>query len=206
MGEYPAGLRPGGGNIMTEIHWNYFLAIEDDLERLSRFVEIDRKNFESFSIEISRILLAAAAEVDVVCKQICKKLNPNSTAENINAYRDEICANYPAIANFEVVLIRYSLSILPWEKWKNPKGDPPDWWTAYNKLKHNRHTEYHRANLKNALNSVAGLFVMVLYLYKEKATQGELRPSPHLLQVSKNHWGGTSMGGYHASFSTLYKL
>ncbi|MGO9177057.1 MAG: hypothetical protein ACLPT6_04690 [Desulfobaccales bacterium] len=191
---------------MTEIHWNYFLAIEDDLERLSRFVEIDRKNFESFSIEISRILLAASAEVDVVCKQICKKLNPHSTADIINAYRDEICANYPAIPNFEVVLPRYSLSILPWEKWKNSKGDPPDWWTAYNKLKHHRHTEYHRANLENALNSVAGLFVMVLYLYKEKATQGELRPSPHLLQVSTNHFGGTSMGGYHACFSTLYKL
>jgi len=191
---------------MTEIHWNYFLAIEDDLERLSRFVEIDQKNFECFSIEISRILLAAAAEVDVVCKQICKKLNPKSTAKNIKNYRNEICANYPTIPDFEVVLIRYDLSIIPWEKWKNPTGDHPDWWTAYNKIKHHRHKEYQRANLQNALNSVAGLFVMVLYLYKEKATKAELRPSPHLLQVSKNHWGGSSMGGYHAGFSTQYIL
>ena len=190
---------------MNEIHWNYFLAIEDDLERLSRFVEIDQKNFNCFSIEISRILLAAAAEVDVVCKQICKNINPNSSAENINAYRDEICANYPAIPEFEVVLSRFGLSLRPWENWKNPK-EPPDWWTAYNKIKHQRHTEYHRGNLKNALNSVAGLFVMVLYLYKEKATKAELRPSPNLLQVSKNHWGGSAMGGYHSCFSTRYIL
>jgi hypothetical protein len=77
-------------SIKIESHWNYLLAIEGDLERLSRFIEFDRQNFKCFSVEISRILLASGAEVDVVCKQICKKLNPNSSADKIHAYRDEI--------------------------------------------------------------------------------------------------------------------
>ena len=51
-------------------HWNYFLAIERDLEPLSRYVEFNPKNFDCYSIEIARLLLAAAAEVDIVCKQI----------------------------------------------------------------------------------------------------------------------------------------
>jgi hypothetical protein len=54
-------------------HWNYFLAIERDLETLARYVEFDPKNFTSFSIEIARLLLAAAAEVDIVCNRSAVK-------------------------------------------------------------------------------------------------------------------------------------
>jgi hypothetical protein len=71
-------------------HWNYFLAIERDLETLARYVEFDSKNFECFSIETARLLLAAAAEVDIVCKQICRQADQSSKACKINHYRDEI--------------------------------------------------------------------------------------------------------------------
>ena len=64
-----------------EVHWNYLLSIEKDLENISRFIELHDDNFECFSIELSRLLMTAAAEVDVVCKQICKKVNPKSKAE-----------------------------------------------------------------------------------------------------------------------------
>src|SRR5690554_7657503 len=52
----------------TLIHWNFFLSIEEDLDRLGRFVDFSA-NEESFSIEIARLFLAASAEVDVVLKQ-----------------------------------------------------------------------------------------------------------------------------------------
>jgi hypothetical protein len=180
-----------------EAHWNYLLAIEGDLERLSRFIEFDERNFDCFSIEISRILLASGAEVDVVCKQICKKIIQDSLAENIYHYRDEIRVVYPAIPDFEVLLPRYGLRLTPWTDWNDPNG-VPIWWTAYNKIKHNRDTEYHRANLQNALNAVGGLFIMVLYLYKEKAELGELSPAPQLLHVTEKHNGGFSFGGYES--------
>ena len=75
-----------------EAHWNYFLAIERDLEILSRYVEFDEKNFKCFSIEIARIALAAGAEVDVVCKQMCLAANPNSKAADAwgNDYFDDV--------------------------------------------------------------------------------------------------------------------
>ncbi len=183
----------------AEAHWNYLLAIEDDLERLSRFVEFDEKNFDCFSIEISRILLASGAEVEVVCKQICKKLNPASSSNSINGYREEIRTAYPGIPDFEVILPRYGLSLRPWSNWNSTDG-VPDWWTAYNKIKHHRDREYSRANLKNALNAVGGLFVMVLYLYKKKAVQGELAPRPNLLHVGTDHDGGSSIGGFESGY------
>jgi hypothetical protein len=182
---------------MIRHYWNYFLAIEDDLERLSRFIEFDERNFDCFSLEISRILLASGAEVDVVCKQICKKLNPRSSAKRIKPYQNEIMASYPAIPDFTVLLPRYSLTLTPWSSWNVPKN-PPEWWSAYNKIKHHRDAEYHQANLKNALNAVGGLFIMVLYLCKEKAEDGKLAPPPRLLHVTEEHDGGFALGGYDA--------
>jgi hypothetical protein len=185
-----------------ESHWNYLLAIEGDLERLSRFIEFDRHNFECFSVEITRILLTSGAEVDVVCKQICKKLNSASSANNISHYRDEICAAYPHIPDFEVLLPRYGLTLTPWINW-NMSNNPPEWWSAYNKIKHHRDAEYNQANLKNGLNAVCGLFVMVLYLYKEKAITGGLAPPPKLLQVTEDHYGGFAIGGYDVGNSYI---
>jgi hypothetical protein len=37
--------------------------LEDDLARLSRFVEFTADNFECYSIELARTLLLAAAEI-----------------------------------------------------------------------------------------------------------------------------------------------
>lgn len=187
----------------VEVHWNYLLSIENDLENLSRYIEFDEKNFECFSVEIARILLASAAETDVVCKQLCLKLDPTSVAESINQYRNEIRTAFPKIHEFEILFPRYGLSLIPWESWKDPIGVPP-WWTAYNKVKHHRESEYHRANLENVLNSVAGLFVMILYFYKEKASLGELLPAPKLLRVTEKHFRGITHGGHDLGF--VYSL
>ncbi len=184
-------------------HWNYLLAIEHDLVELSRYVEFDEKNFGCFSIEIARVLLAAGAEIDVVCKQICRVINSQSSADTINKYRSEIKPAFPGIPQFEILLLRFGLRLKPWDEWNKAAGVPL-WWTAYNKIKHHRDSEYHRANLKNALNAVAGLFVMVLYLYKEKAKLGELVPSPQLLRPDEKHFGGTTYGAYE--FGINYRL
>jgi len=174
-----------------EPHWNYLLALERDLERISRFVEFDERNFKCFSIEIARVLLAAGAEVDVVAKQVCRNIRANSTAENINAYRDEITSGYPKIPTFSVLLPRFGLTLTPWENWTDPQG-VPIWWTAYNKTKHERHSQYHQANLKNAINSVAGLFVLAIYLYKSKAERGELLPTPQMIRPGAEHVSGST--------------
>jgi hypothetical protein len=107
-----------------EPHWNYLLALERDVERLSRFVEFDARNFDCFSIEIARVLLAAGAEVDVVCKQICRGLVGKSAADNINKYRHEITAAYPKFCKRQVLFSRFGLTLTPWDEWKSAKGVP----------------------------------------------------------------------------------
>lgn len=186
-----------------EPHWNYLLALDADLVELSRYVEFHAENFNCFSIEIARLLLTSAAEVDVVCKQLCKAISQKSSAADIHAYRNEIRRACPRIPSFKVLLPRFGLTLRPWAQWERKDG-VPFWWTAYNKVKHQRDTHYERASLKNALNAVAGLFVMVLYLYRNKASLGELVPSPQLLRVDAEHHGGMDVGGYETGLS--YKL
>jgi hypothetical protein len=186
-----------------EPHWNYLLAIERDLGEISRFVEFDERNFACFSIEIARVLLASAAEVDVVCKQICKEAVPGCSAENINDYRTHIKAAFPRVPTFNVLIPRFRLTLTPWEEWTKPDGVPL-WWRAYNKTKHQRDTEYYQANLTNTLNAVAGLFVMVLHLYKDNARLGRLFPNPQLLRVPHAAFGGIAVQGHEVG--TVYLL
>ena len=191
-------------------HWNYMLALEADLVLLSRYVEFDEKNFSCFSIEIARVLIAAGAEVDVVCKQNCKVLNPASRARTIEPYRRELCQEFPDLASFRVLIPRFGLTLTPWEEWEKQAATTweewektdhvPAWWTAHNKVKHQRATHYPSATLKHALNAVAGLFVMVLHLHSEVAAYGGLTPDPQLLRVDSEHRGGEVLGDRDAGF------
>lgn len=184
-------------------HWNYFLALEKDLENLSRYVEFCQSNFKCHSLEMARILLAAASEVDVVAKQLCQKLNSGSTADNIHQYRDEIKTVYPNLPNFKVTIPRFGLNLTPWSNWNQNSGVPL-WWIAYNKVKHHRDTDFNRANLENVLNVLSGLFVITLYFYKEKAENAELIPTQSLLRVREENLGGTTFNDFESSIN--YKL
>ena len=143
------------------IHWDYYIALENDIKTLSRYIEFDKTNFKVHSIELSRLLLTASAEVDVVLKELCKLIAPDIKAENIYGYKKVVKDKLPALIDISVECPLYGLSLTPWSSWKS-EGNP-EWWRSYNKVKHERGNNYKRANLKNVLNSVAGLFVAVIH-------------------------------------------
>lgn len=182
----------------TPIHWNYFLALEEDLERLGRFVDLSGTNDNTYSIEIARLFLGASSEVDVVLKQLVQKLAPNSSASNITAYRPVITDSIPAFLEFEATIPRFGVTLKPWTDWSEENA--PIWWQDHNRVKHRRHEHFEKANLKNCLNSVAGLYIAVLYLYSELASNGGLLQLPRLFNVSDRHFGGTQIGRYGNSF------
>lgn len=160
----------------TPQHWNYFLALEDDVVKMSRFLEVTSANFEAYSLELMRILFGAASEADVVSKRLCLKLNAKSKADNITKYKKEILAVYPELTSAVVEVPRFGLTLTPWVQWKT---DPsPLWWRAYNNVKHHRHTHFSDASLKHTLNGVAGLFVLLLFYYRDEAQNGRLSPNP----------------------------
>lgn len=183
------------------LHWNYFLALEEDVVRLSRYLEPTESNFNAYSLELARILFAAASEVDVVAKQLCKKLNSKSKARVITEYRKDIVGAYPQLPSAIVDISRFGLTLTPWDQWEN--GESPIWWRAYNNVKHQRHTHFAEASLKNTLNAVSGLFVLLLFFYREEARHGQLAPDPGLFRIGYPFHVDRSMWGVDTN---LYQL
>ena len=166
------------------LHWNYFLVLESDLENLSRYIEFTKDNYKTYSQEMARLLLSAGSEVDVVLKGLCKKNDSRFKGETIDKYRVFLYPKYPKMCKLKVRLPRFGLDISPWDNWQYDKT--PDWWRAYNLVKHNRDEHYNLANLKNTIDSLAGLFLAVLYFYKDEAEEGKLIPDPKLLMIQED--------------------
>jgi hypothetical protein len=135
------------------VHWNYFLALETDVVRLARFIEFREDNFSTYSIELARVIMTAASEVDVIAKLVCKRIRPDAPHRNIGRYAETILAVDPPLSTLTVLVPRFGLTLSPWISWT--ATTPPIWWTAYNSVKHHRDTQFREASLGNALNAVS---------------------------------------------------
>jgi hypothetical protein len=71
----------------SNLHWNYFIALENDLAQVSRYIEFCKANLGVFSIELAHLLLSAASEVDVMAECLCKLVEPQAKPEKINQYQ-----------------------------------------------------------------------------------------------------------------------
>ncbi len=160
------------------LHWSYFLALEADMEKLSRYIEFTSDNYEVYSIELAHILLASSSEVDVVAKQLCSQLEPENNASNIKEYRKILRKVLPELEQAKVTLPRYGLELEPWSNWSN--NNTPNWWRSHNKVKHERHDYFTEANLKNTLNAMSGLFLIVLYYYRGYIENRRIEPPPSI--------------------------
>jgi hypothetical protein len=179
-------------------HWNYFLAIEKDLENISRYIEFSEDNLETYSIELTHILLSASSEVDVILKQICLLIDSSQTAKDIDRYRDLIKNKLSNLINEEISIDRFGISCKPWENWSGDQN--PDWWRSYNNVKHRRHECFQEANLRNTINAVGALLIVVTYYYqlsfsKEinsqvsfRETTQQLNPKATLLTINADYY------------------
>lgn len=161
-------------------HWNYFLAIEEDINRLGRYVELAPANFPTYSIEMARMLMAATQEIDVLLKQLCAA--KGQVAKDEQGYRHSVPQLYSRFGHSKIQVIPFGLDFIPFASWHT--GITPKWWTANNKVKHERHTHFREASLENTLNAACGLLVANLYYHDAIGAIADLFPSTkHLVPV-----------------------
>lgn len=159
-------------------HWEYYLVLEKDFLETERYISFDLGdnylyddrettnigNSMTFSNEYIKQYQTICSEIDVVMKSICNELG-NSSADNIKGYTPVILSKWSNITQ-QKVKIR-DIELQPFMNWKDePNYKSPDWWKPYNKVKHERIDCYKMANLKNVLNSLAGLFILENYFIK----------------------------------------
>jgi len=99
------------------LHWNYFLALESDLDRASRFIEFSESNFNAYSIELAHLLLATCSEIDVVLKALCQIKNTRRKHWTIDNYQETVAKHFPQLTNEQIQIPRFGLSLQPFENW-----------------------------------------------------------------------------------------
>ena len=168
---------------MTNYHyWQYFLSLETDLITTSRYIEfsgvnddnVENSNDRAFSTELLRIFLTACAECENILKILLAKENvsENINFTNIVNIQKSIMdiSTYDKLPNRIITCEAYNLSFTPWKDWNNPRTSP-QWWKDHNSVKHGRangtNSNYHLANVFNALSSVAALMCLLFEYYKE---------------------------------------
>jgi hypothetical protein len=88
---------------------------------------------------------------------------------NLNRYEDKLCLN-PLQCSPDKMS---DYLVVPFREWATDNGLP--WWEAFTDLKHDRLSNFHKASLKNALYSLAGVF-MVLTLREEAEFKAGIVP------------------------------
>lgn len=174
------------------VHWHYFLALEEDLARLSRFIEFDPRNDKTFSLELAHLYLTTCSEVDVVLKQLAVRYTTLPARSNISHYFSPLNANLPSLLSYEITLARNGRSFKPWITWTAAAS--PTWWAEHNDVKHQRHTHFDKATVENCLNAMSALFILVIHLHSAEASSGNLIGVPRLLHVAEKHFGGHAFG------------
>jgi hypothetical protein len=155
--------------------WNKYFPIYERLERefceLTYAVALEDAHLNVYSILMSEFLLRICSECENISKTLLKDLEPsarNIKDKNFPTLGKELHAHVNfEIKEIEVIWLYQSLTILkikPFEGWK--VGNPA-WYTAYNELKHDRDANFAKANYKNCLYALGGLFILNLWLRKD---------------------------------------
>lgn len=159
-------------------HWRYFLSLESEFNNTLRYVEYTKQQESVFSFEFARLLILICSEMDVLFKVVCDPIDNSASASSIGEYYGVIISKYD-ITSEKIIVGRYGLELYPFKDWNQNK--PPSWWTANNKVKHQRHEHFHQANLGNTLHAIAGLFVLNLIALNEYSLISKIFDHPSLL-------------------------
>lgn len=134
-------------------HWEKFKILETELSNVSRYINICEDNYKTHSSELSALILRACTDVEIIRKRMTEKKDNGSAATRLFEL-------YPDIRDAEVFLPLWSLTVAPWKSLPDSK---PDWWKAYEDIKHDNRSSIQAGNLEYFLKSLSGLYILLLY-------------------------------------------
>lgn len=149
--------------------WNYYLNLENRFINTTQYVEVDKNNYQTFSIEYIGLLQSICAEIDTIMKEICG-FNQEDF-KKISMYYEKIMKDpfFKNIMDEETIYIYKKINIKPFDKWDEENS--PQWWKSYNDVKHERVAKYKNGNLKNVLYALSALYILESYKIKDIANK-----------------------------------
>ncbi len=183
--------------MIDNLNWRYFLALEEELIATQGFVEPHEKNYGTFSLKYRAIILQACSEIEILFKKICS-IEPEKRAD-IKIYRTYINKHHKHFFTIEVLIPLYHKKLKPWFICVEEDDKSPLFWNAYKEIKHEGKLE--SATLKNAIDSLAGLFSLLLAwyfkLYKKEFLENEAISLPKLFNFEGLHPGYLKLESSH---------
>lgn len=135
----------------------------EHLEQVFTFVEPSSINENCFGHQIRNVYLLACTELEANCIGILEDNGFKKKGNwNIHDYKNLIVPMH--LESYTVKLRNYPSYHIenPFESWdKGPNGNPPVWWSEYNKVKHDRHKNFTKATLSNLISSVSALLILL---------------------------------------------
>lgn len=163
-------------NEFQKVFWSYYLNLEEKFINTTKYVEVTKDNYLTYSIEYTSLLLNICSEIDVIFKEICN-FNQNNH-KCINDYFKVITAKFSDIFKEKVTSSFDSIELTPFFDWTSEYR--PVWWENYNNVKHGRLENFNRGNLENVLNALTGLYILERYLFKNIATNSSNSHEPDI--------------------------
>ena len=163
-------------------YWKYYLSLEKRFARTEEYLSFDTGNDKAFSIEYLALLQSICSEVDVAGKAIVSHFEPELRVgkADIRKWGYFLQRHIPKVVDVQISFLR-ERDIAPWKDWRleqrtNKKGNlyyayadgssSPEWWRAYNKVKHARTSvdggtiNYKLANQRNVIAALAALYAL----------------------------------------------
>jgi hypothetical protein len=158
---------------MWKQYWPVYERLEKEFLELTFFISLEDVHLKVFSVKLADLLLRIGAENENSAKTLAHKLgHKNIQRSNFPSLGNILCSSISLeTKSIEIMWIYQSLSaktITPFSTWSKTKSINPVWYDAYNKLKHDRNSNFRAANYGNVLEGLAGLFILNLWLRKDE--------------------------------------
>ncbi len=142
-----------------------------DLNEIFDFVEPSNDNTSVYSHRIYELLLRAATEFESNCKGILKANGYTGPREEKDwCVKDYFKISGAArLSEYRITFERWATDQIytPFTEWNPSRRETLSWYDAYNKVKHDRFTNFTMANLDNLVKAVAGLLCILHAQYGE---------------------------------------
>lgn len=170
----------------TEIHWEYFLGLEEDLIRACRFVDLVESQRGVYSQFFTQLFITACTEFEAVCKAVGSRVGKDKIG-GISDIRDLLKPIESAIVSCKLSVLRGDLEVRPFASWE--ENQRLSWWSDYGSIKHARHTKLELGSLGNAVYSMGALFIANMVLGNSSGEYPLMRPSSmfHLAVEGDGH-------------------
>lgn len=157
--KYPTEYLDKNGDI--RVHLAAYELLKRDFRTLLEYIEPTGDNFKTYSHRTYELLLRACTEVETLAKLVFEANQVEIGKDNIARYSD--LDGPMRLSQYVVETVDFTYpNFRPYEAFAGPKGNrSPDWYSAYNGVKHHRRERFRQASLGHVLKAIGGVYVLL---------------------------------------------